>query len=126
MRRNKVLPQADWEINRRFRKYLGMEKRDSADPERVTYTALRSGFDSQRKKARGRIQARQLLQFESMLRSFPRRRSSVPVQFGYKKVGVTEGWPSIRRRLTHSWTSIAHQRSRTSVPSIEPRFELRC
>ncbi len=72
--------------------YLGMEKRDSADPERVTYTAAKRY--SQRKKLSQRIADEKLL-------SSIRCKSNTPfIELRFSsdiEKSDTEGWPKIRR-----------------------------
>ena len=63
--------------------YLGMEKRDSADPERVTYTAAKR-YSQRKKLSAERIADEKLL--SSIRCKVEHAFHRIKVQFGYKKV----------------------------------------
>ena len=67
--------------------YLGMEKRDSADPERVTYTAAKR-YGQRKKLSAERIADEKLL--SSIRCKVEHTLHRIKVQFGYKKVGYRE------------------------------------
>ena len=73
--------------------YLGMEKRDSADPERVTYTAAKRY--SQRKK----LSAERIAD-EKLLSSIRCKVNTPFIELRFSsdiRKSDTEGWPKIRR-----------------------------
>ena len=67
--------------------YLGMEKRDSADPERVTYTAAKR-YSQRKMLSAERIADEKLL--SSIRCKVEHTLHRIKVQFGYKKVGYRE------------------------------------
>ena len=73
--------------------YIGMEKRESADPERVTYTAAKR-FSQRKKLSEERIADEKVL--SSIRCKVEHAFHQITVQFGYRKVRYRGGVVKIR------------------------------
>ena len=76
----------DWEVFSEAG-YLGMGKRESADPERVSYTAAKR-YSQRKKLSEEKIAEEKVL--SSIRCKVEHTLHRIKVQFGYKKVGYRE------------------------------------